>query len=70
MTMVRQIKKFEKLLTKTGGCSKIQSGGAGKNQDSNGAVNTTVETTQTINTEEVVTSTTTAYQQQQQQQQS
>ena len=43
--MVRQIKKFEKLLTKTGDHSNIHSGGDGKNQDSNGTVNTTVETT-------------------------
>ena len=60
-TMVRQIKKFEKLLTKIGGHSNIQSGRDGKNQDSNGTVNTTVKTTQTINTEEAATSTTTAY---------
>ena len=60
-TMVRQIKQFEKLLTKTGGHSNIQSGRDGKNQVSNGTVNITGETTQTINTEEAATSTTTAY---------
>ena len=60
-TMVRQIKKFEKLLTKTGGCSNIQSGGDGRNQDPNGTVNTIVETTQPIDKARAVTSTTTVY---------
>ena len=60
-TMMRQIKKFEKLLTKTGGHSNIQSGRDGRNKDSNGTFNTTGETTQTSNTEEAATSTTTAH---------
>ena len=60
-TMVRQTKKFEKLQMKTGGRSNIQSGGDGKNQDSNGTFETTVETTQPINTVEAVTSTTAVY---------
>ena len=59
-TMMRQIKKFEKLLTKTGGHSNIQSGRDGINKDSNGTFNTTGETTQTKDTEEAATSTTTA----------
>ena len=58
-TMMRQIKKFEKLLTKTGGHSNIQSGRDGRNKDSNGTFNTTGETTQTKDTEEAATSTTT-----------
>ena len=56
-TMMRQIKKFEKLLT--GGHSNIQSGREGRNKDSNGTFNTTGETTQTRDTEEAATSTTT-----------
>ena len=64
-TMMRQIKKFEKLLMKTGGRSNIQSSRDGKNQDLNGTFETTqpfettVETTQPSNTIEAVTSTTT-----------
>ena len=59
--MMRQIKKSEKLLTKTGGHSNIQSGMDGKNKDSNGTFNTTGETTQTNDTEEAATSTTIAH---------
>ena len=59
--MMRQIKKFEKLLMKTGGHSNIQSSRDGKNQDLNGTIETTqpFETTQSSNTIEAVTSTTT-----------
>ena len=60
-TMMRQIKKFEKLLTKTDGRSNIQSDRDGGNKDSNGTFNTTGETTQTRDTEEAATSTTTAH---------
>ena len=60
-TMVRQKKKFEKLLMKTGGCSSIQSGRDGRNKDSNGTFETTVETTQPINTVETANSTTAIY---------
>ena len=60
-TMMRQIKKFEKLLTKTGGRSNIQSGRDGRNKDSNDTFNTTGETTQTRDTEEAATSTTMAH---------
>ena len=65
--MMRQIKKFEKLLMKTGGCSNIQSSRDGKNQDLNGTFETmqpfetTVETTQQSNTIEAATSTTTVH---------
>ena len=60
-TMMRQIKKFEKLLTKTGGRSNIQGGRDGGNKDLNDTFNTTGETTQTRDTEEAATSTTTAH---------
>ena len=60
-TMMRQIKKFEKLLTKTGGHSNNQSGSDGRNKVSNGTSNITDETTQTRDTEEAVTSTITAH---------
>ena len=59
--MMRQLKKFEKLLTKTGGHSNTQSGRVGRNKDSNGTFNTTGETTQTRDTEKAATSTTTAH---------
>ena len=65
--MMRQIKKFEKLLMKTGGHSNIQHSRDGKNQDLNGTFETsqpfetTVETTQPSNTIEAVTSTTTVH---------
>ena len=60
-TMMRQIKKFEKLLTKTGGLSNNQSGSDGRNKVVNGTSNITDETTQTRDTEEAATSTTTAH---------
>ena len=66
-TMMRQIKKFEKLLMKTGGRSNMQSSRDGKNQDLNGTFETmqpfetTVETTQSSNRIEAVTSTTTIH---------
>ena len=46
-TMMRQIKKFEKLVTKTGGRSNNQSGNDGRNNALNGTSNTTDETSQT-----------------------
>ena len=59
--MERQKRKFEKLLMKTGGCSNIQSGGDGKNQDLNSTTVTTSETTQPINTVGAATSATAVY---------
>ena len=60
-TMDRQKRKFEKLLMKTGGHSNIQSGRDGRNQDLNGTNETTVETTQPINTIRAATSTKAVY---------
>ena len=60
-TMMRQIKKFEKLVTKTGGHSSKQIGNDGRNNALNGTSNTTDETSQTRDKKEADIPTTAAH---------